>query len=829
MSVTFIFSQGEKGMMSGEGEYNTNVPDKEERKKTRRRRIDKRHATDETGGDEETNMNQGITKNGLQQVAESLFHLDKRKHGGIQDVTSVRVRTDEAESRRRVEDEKMRHERLTKLQQEALSSAKANAAIEMKWAELLEKEIPQELHHDIQQQMAACAAIISSKDALTNEFLMQLRAKDEEYVRALRQQSEDIENLLNQIRSEFKEMQTEYDKEIDAIEDAYLEERDKLIADHTLEIDLLFDNRKNKEIFYKETKQKREESYQREIEELITKGADQYNKLKIELEINIQTLKQQLEEIRATYQLNTEKLDYNYRVLTELDVEKNSELTRYKRRLTKLKDQLNFYTSKYHQMNALDTKMNNDLTEDYRRLTSKYKDLQAKFRHFEISDTNKFNEVWSMHEEEAKDVIDMLLKADKVLTEQQLGWVWKPPDMMIFNKMMMASAVAGGGAGGGGGGISAGGMGLGKTGIGEEEERNQVSSPTAVSTTGAKGGGGGARNGPVISGSRIRSVLKLLSQEAGFLELQPQLQQNLDTLSSANTPELMELSKAEAIFKALGIKNETKVTQLLQYFFKDYDQGLMIDINTEGGGKEQEFVYDGYGNLVPKELDDHEAMTEDEELLLRFPNEDLDELREMINPESVMEAIRTFMDDTVENNDPTASLSTTNKSTGGGGEGGRGGGTSSGNHNAGGGGGGTGINNGGGGGGGNGGDDVSNKKRVNNIQNYWIQLSQIVPDASVEVWKQLETDVKNYKEILTKRAQSIAEVDVLAAQNIELKRVLNQYLGDRANDKFCIPPSQTMRVNQNITKQQTIAASKGAHKGGAAAGGKVLMSKTGPV
>jgi dynein regulatory complex protein 1 len=73
------------------------------------------------------------------------------------------------------------------------------------------------------------------------------------------------------------------------------------------------------------------------VEDLITSGADQYNKLKIELEMNIQALKQQLEEIRATYQLNTEKLDYNYRVLTELDVEKNAELARYKRRLNKLK------------------------------------------------------------------------------------------------------------------------------------------------------------------------------------------------------------------------------------------------------------------------------------------------------------------------------------------------------------------------------------------------------------------------------------------------------------------------------------------------------------
>ena len=72
-----------------------------------------------------------------------------------------------------------------------------------------------------------------------------------------------------------------------------------------------------------------EEQYQTDVEALITKGADDYNKLKIDLEMNIQALKQQLEEIRATYQLNTEKLDYNYRVLTELDVEKNAELARW--------------------------------------------------------------------------------------------------------------------------------------------------------------------------------------------------------------------------------------------------------------------------------------------------------------------------------------------------------------------------------------------------------------------------------------------------------------------------------------------------------------------
>jgi dynein regulatory complex protein 1 len=47
------------------------------------------------------------------------------------------------------------------------------------------------------------------------------------------------------------------------------------------------------------------------------KDAEDFNKLKIRLETDIQVLQQQLQHMQATYLLNTEKLDYNFRVLTE--------------------------------------------------------------------------------------------------------------------------------------------------------------------------------------------------------------------------------------------------------------------------------------------------------------------------------------------------------------------------------------------------------------------------------------------------------------------------------------------------------------------------------
>ena len=50
---------------------------------------------------------------------------------------------------------------------------------------------------------------------------------------------------------------------------------------------------------------------------MMAKDAEDYNKLKIRLENDIQILERQLEHMRAVYLLNTQKLNYNFRLLTE--------------------------------------------------------------------------------------------------------------------------------------------------------------------------------------------------------------------------------------------------------------------------------------------------------------------------------------------------------------------------------------------------------------------------------------------------------------------------------------------------------------------------------
>lgn len=547
-------------------EGSTNHPDKEERVKARRKRIEKRHEDTKRELGESMDSEQGLNRSAANQITESLLHLDRKKHGGIKDVTDLRVTMDTKEAKRRVNEDSTRKERLNKLQKEAFGSAKANAAIEMRWAELLEVEIPQDLSEEMQRQMQACAEVINSKDELIVGFQRQLRTKDEEYVRALNKQSQDFDTLLERIRQEFKTLQFEYDNELRSIEDSFSDERERIIMELVQEIDHLFENRRNKETQFKDNKQKREDQYQRDVEDLITKGASQYNKLKIELEMNIQTLKQQLQEIKATYQLNTEKLDYNYRVLTELDVEKKSELTRLKRRLAKLKDQLSILVTKYTDTSDNDKKTNNDLTNDYRNLTRKYKDLQAKFRHFEVSDTNKYDEIWMMHEDEAKDLVDKLLKADKIITEYQMGWQWNAPNVTALQQVLGKHA-----------GVL----------VQNDQENTKESNSTNIPPNMKD-------QEHSISGVRIRGMLQLLADQAGFL-MNTEVQNVIETIPESD----INLGRAESMLKTLGVKNEESLSKLSKYFFKENKTANMIsagDIDeVERNEEELKFFYPDEG------------------------------------------------------------------------------------------------------------------------------------------------------------------------------------------------------------------------------------------
>jgi dynein regulatory complex protein 1 len=512
-------------------EFDTNVADADERKRIRAQRFEARRDAEKGALDKANEERKAAERSqGKQQIAESLSHLDKKKSAGIEKVTDVRVAADWREAQRRVAEEKKRQDRLQRLQEEAVSSGKQNAIIEARWAELVEQNIPRELHDAIAVQKEACAEILRSKDELIKEFRQELKKKDEEYVKALKQQKEDINQLLERMRQEFKELQGEYEVELEAIEDAFLAERDELLDKNRGKIDQLYEKRKEAELKFLENRRAREEKHRQEIEDMLVKDGEEYNKLKIKLENDVQTLERQLEEMRATYQLNTEKLDYNYRVLTERDSENSTTLQQLKRKQNKLKDVLSRVMAKYQETDERDKNENERLTEEYKRMTKAYRDLQLKFRHFEVTDRQKFDRVWQMHEAEVNELVGKVLQADELIHRQQLGWDWKPPDLEALRALARPDAA---------------------TQAREEAlERKRLEEEEAAR--------------PKVSGAKLKACLELLSSEAGFL-VEKKVRDALDELPEDEA----ELAQAESLLRALGARDDADISLLVSKFFSD--------------------------------------------------------------------------------------------------------------------------------------------------------------------------------------------------------------------------------------------------------------------
>jgi dynein regulatory complex protein 1 len=133
--------------------------------------------------------------------------------------------------------------------------------------------------------------------------------------------------------------------------------------------------------------------------------------------------------MKATYQLNAEKLDYNHRVLLKREEENAKTKAQQKRKLTKLQDSLTNLKNKIEKQKKQYSDENQQFSDDYKRVMDMFTDLQQKSKHFVSVDMKKFHEIWVMNEERCKEVMTDLLNADRIIHEQQLGLKWHTPDV----------------------------------------------------------------------------------------------------------------------------------------------------------------------------------------------------------------------------------------------------------------------------------------------------------------------------------------------------------------------------------------------------------------
>lgn len=112
-------------------------------------------------------------------------------------------------------------------------------------------------------------------------------------------------------------MRTDYATQIAAIEAEFEHERSDIKDRNEEEIKALFEEHKKEEEKFAKERQDKEKEYEKQLEDVMSQDANTQAEQKIKLEKEMQILQRCMEDMKAVYRLNEEKLDFNHRVLLD--------------------------------------------------------------------------------------------------------------------------------------------------------------------------------------------------------------------------------------------------------------------------------------------------------------------------------------------------------------------------------------------------------------------------------------------------------------------------------------------------------------------------------
>ncbi|NXW94535.1 DRC1 protein, partial [Alopecoenas beccarii] len=481
-----------------------------------------------------------------QRLAKLLFE-------GTQMVTNIQVAADLRETQRRAEEAELKLQRLERLEKEAKSGTAKFEEITSKWALATERTIPQELWQLLDQQQQRCTRLLEQKNQLIGDLQQELKNKDEQYVQAIKKQSDDINLLLERMEEQIRTMLKSYRHKLLQIEKAFELERRELLDSNKKKWEEAVQAHNAQELEYIHARLRKVEEFEKQLKQLLLQDEEEYNSMKIQLEIEVQNLEKQLQQMKAAYQLTQEKLDFNLQVLRKQDEENAIIRGQQKRKINRLYTVFSNLRTKLAKQEQQFREEKQSLAAHCERIVGKCKVVQRKMRHFALSDSEKFTEVWLMNEEEAKGLMRKALDADFVIHTQQLGLHWEEPRYWFLNNV--------------------GPLGYYKV------KRRATELAAQILTVGSRGGR--KENAMKVEDKvtplrkickkTAKRILELVSDESGFLLEGKQLR-----LLQALGRDDRILMKLDSIFEALGIDSEDDLYQLLDFFLKYKAQEVTV-------------------------------------------------------------------------------------------------------------------------------------------------------------------------------------------------------------------------------------------------------------
>ena len=697
-----------------------------------------------------------VNKNGVDDlVFEARRRLEVIASASTSDVQFVKSELNRREYRRRADDKSRRVALTEMLKDEAAKSIEAKSMIQKGWLDIesFSKNEPLRLRDLLAEIRKMCDTQIEQKNAAAEELVKEGERAEGVYNDSLGVQKSDIDELLRQMYIRTKEQTHSCQVELSELEHELELRRSNLLEKNRKEMEGFFEKRENAERLFSGKTALDAEKYATELDKRRQDDAEEFAILKTRLETDVANLEQHLGAMRAVYQLNAEKLEYNYRVLVEREAENQSTSAQQRKKIATAREKLMVLKQKFAEQEKRFTDENVKLANEHQKQVETFKELQMKHKRFVAGDTKKYQEVWAMHEQLVAGKVRRVLDADRVIHEQQLGWRWRPPSEDVFLKPDDLALIEGRKKRAAAAAAAAKAAQEAAEQAGEEDDSDPDDDKNPLmGTSGASGPSiADSEENPFskrLTDPAYTELLQITAEACAFLvdpvtqravdEAEMVAQESGDSENIAATFAAIEKLKAESILKALGVRDAPS--------------------------------FDSYVAAVTavSSDDDDEFDEEDEEDKLRRTQAANDGGVYVPQFRKILPRLIAFAEaekGASAGGRALAALKAANaaKDDDGSDEGDGSDGKTS--------------------------KPKPRKTRAELEAAFWQRQADAVGKKPTNAWRSLERGLEKYLQTLLKRKDTLEEAYSLQAQNSELRGLLRQYLGSEVNDELLVPPS----------------------------------------
>eukprot|EP00158_Paraphelidium_tribonemae_P005042 Partr_v1_DN27128_c0_g1_i4_m15727 putative coiled-coil domain containing 164 len=280
------------------------------------------------------------------------------------------------------------------------------------------------VYEKLKERQKVFTALLASKNEHISKLQAEIIAQDNQYSDEMAREATQIHLILADLNGAVDEYRRLVRTETDQLERAWLADRKQLLQKTLQSYEGYLSKMATKQFAYYGQHPERVAAHLSEFDMTITNETVEEKQLKAKLEQDIHVLTLKLEEMKATFLFNTEKLEFNYQVLKRRDEENGAIMTVQKRKINRLNDVVSALRSKINKQRGNAEKEVKITAEDYGRMQVQWKEFNQKFERFQRKDQKLYKEVAQMYTDDILQAAKDVIKADRVICETVLGTEW---------------------------------------------------------------------------------------------------------------------------------------------------------------------------------------------------------------------------------------------------------------------------------------------------------------------------------------------------------------------------------------------------------------------